>query len=55
MLRALALVVVLAFTGVTASAQDAWQTITSKEGLFTVEMPAKPTINKSRVRTGGRR
>ena len=27
-------------------------TVTSKEGQFTVEMPAKPTINKSRVRKG---
>jgi regulation of enolase protein 1 (concanavalin A-like superfamily) len=34
------------------SAQDAWKTVTSKEGLFTVEMPAKPTINQARERKG---
>ena len=43
------LVVVLA-NAAPVSAQDAWESITSKEGQFTVEMPAKPTINQSRVR-----
>ena len=29
-----------------------WEKVESKEGGFTVEMPGKPTINKSRVHTG---
>ena len=53
MLRVLALaLVVVTFTEVPVSAQDAWESITSKEGLFTVEMPAKLTINQSRLRKG---
>ena len=46
----MALIGILTFAGVRVSAQDAWKTITSKEGQFTVEMPAKPTINQTRVR-----
>jgi S1-C subfamily serine protease len=35
-----------------AAAESTWQTVTSKEGQFTVEMPAKPDINRTRARTG---
>ena len=49
---ALAFVAVLALTAAPASAQDAWETVTSKEGQFTVELPGKPTINQARVRKG---
>jgi regulation of enolase protein 1 (concanavalin A-like superfamily) len=48
----LALVVALASFAAPASARDTWETVTSKEGLFTVDMPGKPTINQSRVRKG---
>ena len=48
----LALVAVTAFSSAPVSAQDAWEKVTSKEGLFTVEMPGKPTINQSRNRKG---
>jgi|GEM_PF-1049816 len=53
MLRVFALALVLlllAVTGTQTVAQDAWQTVNSKEGEFTVEMPVKPTINKTRSR-----
>ncbi len=33
-----------------ATAQTAWESVTSKEGQFTVEMPTKPDINKTRTR-----
>jgi regulation of enolase protein 1 (concanavalin A-like superfamily) len=49
---ALSLVAVLAFTQTHARAQVNWETFTSKEGQFTVELPGKPTINQSRVRKG---
>ena len=48
----LASVVTLAFTLTHASAQVAWETVTSKEGQFTVQMPEKPTVNESRIRKG---
>ena len=35
-----------------ASAQDAWETVTSKVGNFTVEMPRKPTVQRTRTRKG---
>jgi regulation of enolase protein 1 (concanavalin A-like superfamily) len=48
----LASLVVLPFASAPVSAQVAWETITSKEGQFTVEMPRKPTINQTRARKG---
>src|SRR5436190_16389862 len=47
---ALASLVALSFASAPVSAQDAWETITSKEGQFTVELPGKPTINQTRSR-----
>jgi regulation of enolase protein 1 (concanavalin A-like superfamily) len=35
-----------------APAQAPWETVTSKEGQFTVEMPVKPSVTRSRTRTG---
>jgi regulation of enolase protein 1 (concanavalin A-like superfamily) len=35
-----------------ASAPPPWETVTSKEGQFTVEMPTKPNMTRSRTRTG---
>ena len=35
-----------------ASAQPAWEVVSSKEGKFTVEMPVRPSINKTRTRKG---
>jgi regulation of enolase protein 1 (concanavalin A-like superfamily) len=32
--------------------EAAWETVTSKEGQFTVQMPGKPTINKTKTRKG---
>jgi regulation of enolase protein 1 (concanavalin A-like superfamily) len=37
-----------------AAAEEKWQTVTSKEGKFTVEMPGKPTIKKTRTRKGSK-
>src|SRR5438105_2323945 len=34
------------------AAQSSWEIVTSKDGQFSVEMPAKPTINKTRTRKG---
>jgi regulation of enolase protein 1 (concanavalin A-like superfamily) len=48
----LALLVASALASAPASAQVAWQTISSKEGQFTVELPTKPTINQTRSRKG---
>jgi regulation of enolase protein 1 (concanavalin A-like superfamily) len=45
-------VVTLALTWAQASAQDAWETVRSKLGEFTIELPTKPDINQSRVRDG---
>src|SRR6188472_2951647 len=52
MLRLVAptLVLTLAFTQTRALAQDGWETVTSKEGGFSVSMPGKPTLNKTEVR-----
>jgi hypothetical protein len=47
----LSLVLTAAFV-VSAPAQSSWQTVSSKEGNFTVEMPANPTINRTRTRKG---
>jgi regulation of enolase protein 1 (concanavalin A-like superfamily) len=50
---ALTAVVALAAAGTPpAPAQTPWETVTSKEGQFTVEMPVKPTITRSRTRKG---
>jgi regulation of enolase protein 1 (concanavalin A-like superfamily) len=52
-MRVLPLVLALASTcGPPALAQAPWETVTSKEGQFTVEMPVKPNITRSRTRTG---
>jgi regulation of enolase protein 1 (concanavalin A-like superfamily) len=45
--------VILALMNTPASAQNDWEVVSSKEGEFTIQMPAKPSINKSRVRKGG--
>ncbi len=50
MLRALSLVVLATVLTPQAFAQTAWETVTSKEGGFTVEMPVKPSIDKTRTR-----
>ncbi len=47
----LAFVLTLALMQSRSSADD-WQKVESKEGDFTIEMPVKPTVNKSRVRKG---
>src|SRR4051812_40356505 len=44
---------ILALMNTPASAQNGWETVSSKEGEFTVQMPQKPSINKTRVRKGG--
>ena len=41
----------LALTQAHASAAD-WETVTSKEGQFTVALPGKPTVNKTRTEKG---
>jgi regulation of enolase protein 1 (concanavalin A-like superfamily) len=52
-MRVLPFVLALAVAwGPPALAQSAWETVTSKEGQFTVEMPVKPNITRSRTRTG---
>lgn len=51
-LVALTLVLTLALTHARAPAQDGWETVTSKEGGFSVVMPGKLTLDKSRVRKG---
>jgi regulation of enolase protein 1 (concanavalin A-like superfamily) len=43
---------VAAAWSLSASAQMAWESVTSKEGGFTVEMPAKPSLTSSRTRKG---
>lgn len=35
-----------------ATAQTTWETVTSKEGQFTVEMPKQPDIKRTRTRRG---
>src|SRR5438067_1900411 len=35
-----------------APAQPAWEVVSSKEGQFTVEIPVKPTVNRTRTRKG---
>ena len=36
-----------------AFAQDAWKTVTARDGSFTVEMPAEPEYATTPVKTGG--
>jgi hypothetical protein len=36
-----------------AIAQDAWKTVTARDGSFTVEMPAEPDYTTTPVKTGG--
>ena len=48
----LGLAVTLSWAVAPAAAEGEWTTVESKEGGFTVDMPGKPTINKSRVRKG---
>lgn len=43
---------VVAFIAATASAEIPWETVTSKDGQFTVQMPEKPTINQTRNKKG---
>jgi regulation of enolase protein 1 (concanavalin A-like superfamily) len=47
---AFASVVLMTFSSVQVLARDAWQTVRSPLGQFSVEMPSNPTLNKSRVR-----
>jgi len=52
-MRAISLALVLFVAcAMPAAAQTPWETVTSKEGQFTVDMPGKPTINKTRTRKG---
>jgi regulation of enolase protein 1 (concanavalin A-like superfamily) len=53
---ALASAVTLALSWTYAPAEEAWQTVRSKAGQFTIELPVKPTINQTRDRkaAGGR-
>jgi regulation of enolase protein 1 (concanavalin A-like superfamily) len=52
-MRVLSVVLVLAAVGTPqAAAQPAWETVTSKEGQFSVEMPVKPSIKRTRTRKG---
>ena len=46
------LVVVVVAASPRATAQTTWETVTSKEGQFTVEMPKRPDINRTRTRKG---
>jgi regulation of enolase protein 1 (concanavalin A-like superfamily) len=45
--------VLLALMNTPATAQKAWETVSSKEGEFTVQMPEKPSINKTKTRKSG--
>jgi hypothetical protein len=47
---ALALVVVLGFAQANVSAQTPWESITSKEGQVTIELPGKPSTNRGSAR-----
>jgi hypothetical protein len=38
-----------------SAAQDAWKTVTARDGSFTVEMPAEPEYTTTPVKTGGGR
>lgn len=46
--------ILVALVGVVGpgNAQTTWETVNSKEGQFTVEMPTKPSIEKTRTRKG---
>jgi hypothetical protein len=46
------ILIALAAVVVPANGQTSWETVTSKEGQFTVEMPEKPSIDKTRTRKG---
>jgi regulation of enolase protein 1 (concanavalin A-like superfamily) len=51
--RLFSLVLILAATvNAHAAAQSSWQTVTSKAGGFTVEMPTKPSFDKTSTRKG---
>jgi hypothetical protein len=50
--RGLCAVVVLVATSSLVTAQSAWETVTSKEGQFTVEMPKQPDLQRTRTRKG---
>src|SRR5439155_620645 len=50
-MRLFSLVLILA-AAPSASAQMPWESVTSKEGGFTVEMPAKPSLTSTRTRKG---
>ena len=52
MLSGLLAVVFLGGWAGPASAQPSWEVVSSKEGQFSVEMPVKPTIQKTRTRKG---
>ena len=52
MLSGVLVLVLLGGLTLPASAQPAWENVYSKEGQFSVEMPAKPTIKKTRTRKG---
>jgi regulation of enolase protein 1 (concanavalin A-like superfamily) len=44
--------VLAAVSGPPALAQSMWETVTSKEGPFTVEMPKKPSFSRTQTRKG---
>jgi regulation of enolase protein 1 (concanavalin A-like superfamily) len=52
MLSGLLAAVLLVSWASLASAQPAWENVFSKEGKFSVEMPVKPSIQKTRTRKG---
>jgi regulation of enolase protein 1 (concanavalin A-like superfamily) len=56
MMRILALalgaMLALVVTHAPAADKNEWETVNSKEGQFTVEMPEKPSINQARTRKG---
>ncbi|HEX5272673.1 MAG TPA: DUF1349 domain-containing protein [Gemmataceae bacterium] len=50
-MRLLPVLVLAALLPSQAPAQSKWETVTSKEGGFTVDLPAKPDIQRTRSRT----
>lgn len=48
----LLVLVIFVETSPLAIAQTTWETVTSKEGQFAVEMPRRPNINRTRTRRG---
>jgi regulation of enolase protein 1 (concanavalin A-like superfamily) len=51
-MRVFSLLILAAVCTAPAWAESPWETVTSKEGQFTVEMPAKPNVTRTRTRTG---